>query len=275
MGQRIRRAVRAWSVVAIATGIVLSLVTAVVISRQYSRGPLLGMLTINETVGLAFCAGTPPCVKRRANPAARDALFLILDDRDLVDFHLGTANALGWVCRASDISRIEEEIARRAPRPAVHFGVGSRRAVVAALCMALAIMDLRGIDGASPALRRMAASEYWRKLEDGSSTPRAEAVMADIDVFRCDVLAAYALTRRGDVEAVLAKALAGITEGRREMLERSLRLRLKTAEDSQRAFDMSCSEAVQEHWVQELRDCWNNDLRDPLGTTVRQVPSKR
>lgn len=234
----------------------------------------LRLLTIEETVGLAFYAGTPPCVMRRANPEARDTIFGILSDPSLGDFHLQAANSLGYVCQSSDIGRIEDEIACRASKPAT-LPTMRDKDVVTALCMALAIMDLRGIEGAAPALRRMATEAYWHDLGAVYYPPGgAAAIVTDADIYRSSAISAYGWTGRSDVEELVRSALASATGGRKRSLERSLRGRLKVAHDSKGFFDKPCDEETHQEWVQGLRECWNNDLQDPQPTARRRVPNE-
>lgn len=232
------------------------------------------MLTIEETVGIAFFAGTPPCVMRRANPQARDTLFGILYDPSLAAFHLQAANSIGYVCQSSDISDIEDEIERRAAMPATWSAMNDK-SVVSALCMALAIMDHRKIEGAAAALRSMAIESYWNNLGAAYYPPGGKkAVVTDADIYRSVAISAYCRTGRPDVQDVVTAALATTTGARRRSLDTSLHHQLKAASDSKGFFNKPCDEETHEKWVSGLQTCWNNDLDNPLPTASRRFAAE-
>lgn len=242
--------------------------------RLTSRALDIPMLTIEETVGLAFYAGTPPCVVRRANPEARITLFKILSDPAHSSFHLQVANCLGYVCQSPDIDAIEDEIERRAAMPASLSAINNKN-VVSALCMTLAVMDHRKVEGAADALRSMASERYWNDLGAVWYPPGGiKAGMTDADIYRCGAIVAYGWTGRRDVEDVVSAALANTTGGRRRLLEVSIQSRLKDARDSKDFFTKPCDEETNNKWVNGLRKCWNNDLDNPLPTASRRFPAE-
>ncbi len=235
----------------------------------------LRMLTIEETVGIAFYAGTPPCVVRRANPQARDTLFEILRDPSLAAFHLQAANVIGYVCQSSDISEIESEIARRALMPKTASNVQVKLDGLA-LCMALAIMDHRKLEGAAATLRRMTSEGYWddlgvEPLYAGGGKPSATTVADD---YRIHAIIAYGWTERPDVQDVATAAFAGTTGNRRLVLEGSVLPALKDARDAQGFFSKACDEETHEKWVSGLQACWNNDIDNPLPTANRRFAAE-
>lgn len=258
-------------------GLVAILVVALQCSgpRRLSSLPMnLPMLTIKETVGLSFYAGTPPCVMRRANPLARNTLFKILSDPAQSSFHLQVANCLGYVCESPDINAIEREIERRATMPATLLATNDK-SVIFSLCVSLAIMDHRKIEGAAAALRRMASESYWNDLGAVYYPPGGvKLILTDADIYRSAAVSAYGWTGRRDVEALVSTALATTTGARRRSLEASIRNRLKDAHDSKDFFVTPCDEDAHEEWVNGLRSCWNNDLDNPLATASRRYPAK-
>lgn len=242
--------------------------------RPASPAQDLPMLTIEETVGLSFYAGTPPCVMRRANPQARNTFFKILSDPAHSSFHLQVANCLGYVCETSDIDAIEDEIERRAAMPA-SLSAMNDKSVVSALCTALAVMDHRKIEGAAASLRSMARESYWNDFGAVWYPPGGiKAVMTDADIYRSSAIGAYGWTGRRDVEDVVSAALANTTGERRRVLEVSIQNRLKDARDPEDFFTKPCDEETHNKWVNGLRKCWNNDLDNPLPTASRRFPAE-
>lgn len=234
----------------------------------------LPMLTIEETVGLSFYTGTPPCVMRRANPEARNTFFKILSDPAQSSFHLQVANCLGYVCQSSDIDVIEDEIERRAAMPA-SLPTMNDKSVISALCGALVVMDHRKIEGAAASLRSMASESYWNDLGAVWYPPGGvKAVMTDADIYRSRAVGAYGWTGRRDVEDVVSAALANTTGERRRALEVSIRNQLKDARKSQGFFTKPCDEETHNEWVNRLRNCWDNDLDNPRPTASRRIPAK-
>ena len=149
------------------------------------------------------------------------------------------------------------------------------KVVVSSLCMALAIMDRRKIEGAAAALRGMAGESHWNDLGAVYYPPGGEkAIMTDADIYRSDAIAAYGWTGRRDVEDVVNTALATTSGARRSSLDASLQRRLKAARGSRDFFTESCDEEIHNEWVSGLQTCWNNDLGNPLPTANRRFAAK-
>jgi hypothetical protein len=199
----------------------------------------------------------------------------VLANPKLVDFHESTANMLGYVCSEVDVVEIEADIVRRAALPlgADDFAAPHRaKALVWNLCMALAVMDRRGIEAAGSLLRRMASEQYWRERSAGHGFPDSVAKETFAYRYRRDAVGAYIRTLRPDADAVAETAVSSLSEQRRQAFKHVLKGSREAAEKSRGRFGEACPEKTHEEWRAKLLNSWNHDIDDPQPTESRFLP---
>ncbi|MCA9226708.1 MAG: hypothetical protein KDA47_13895 [Planctomycetales bacterium] len=226
-------------------------------------------LTVQQTVGLAFCTGAPPCVKRRANPDAKEVFFKILHNPKLREFHPNAASNLGLICDVHDLDRIESEIARIASSP-VAVGVNTSRdkLVVRSLCFALARMGLRDIEPARTRLEMMTSDGYWTSINATYFSPGTSPIVTDADFFRALAFEAYFILESDNPRELISKAISDLDGYRRGSLDISLRAAFRSSRNTRSSFFRECDDQTHADWIAKLPKYWNGDLDNPQPTTI-------
>jgi len=233
-------------------------------------------LTKEETIGLIFRADAPICVLRKANPEAQSVAMAVLANPKLGHFHPTAAHLLGFVCGEENVGDLEADILRRA---ALRLGpddviAGPAKGLVRNLCMALAIMDRRGIEGASSLLRRMTTEQYWSEHPAVYFRPGSVAHGTDADTYRLYAAGAYIWTLRTDADAVAEMVASSLSGNRRRVFEEALKGWREGAVIGRARFDESCPEETLEKWRANLLKSWNHEVEDPKPSEHRVFPHK-
>lgn len=236
--------------------------------------PSVRLLTKNETTGLIFRADAPVCVLRKANPEARSVAMAVLANPRLHDFHPCAATLLGYTCSESDLAGIEADIVRRAALPLGPNDLiaGPAKGLVMNLCMALAILDRRGIEDAGALLRRMTTEQFWNDRRAIYFHPDSVAHGTDADRYRLYAVGAYICTLRSDAAAVAETATSSLSGNRRRVFEQALKGWRAAAVKDRADFDEACPEETHEEWRAKLLNSWNQDIEDPQPTESRVFP---
>lgn len=115
------------------------------------------MLTVEETVGLlSHYPGDE--LDRNANPAAKDTLYRLLES-DALPYRSRIWDLIGFIGEREDIQRVESWFKARTGVLSLEERTIGRSAI-----NSLAIMGVRGVDGAVEKLRAMADADYWRQM---------------------------------------------------------------------------------------------------------------
>jgi hypothetical protein len=209
----------------------------------------------------------------RANPAAKQSLYVIVNNKEQSRYHQNALRAIGYIGDASDVSRLEKSVHRD------FKGVltSDERNAMVAIFDALAVMSRREVAEATQVLDEMLSRSYWKDI---SFRWRGEAVrspLTTVDQLVSWVLWAHARTGRlDDLEEKVIRALNEVDDKQRRdlMAERSSLKRLLSIESRMRAAE---KEPISEQIRQQLPTAFNGDLENPAlpGTdTPESAPPK-
>lgn len=219
------------------------------------------ILTVEETLGLVFTwfADSPSRhFYKQANPAAKDALYKILANPELEQFHQKVWIAIGYIGDKSDVKRLEQHLRNR------FSGVLTltEQRTINAMLHALGVMIARDIEGAKALAESMLQPEYWREAKFRLfHKPQPQRPSFEYEMIS-DAMYSYAMSLDADLHEKTQTVLRGIADPKeRQMVERALDPKLLLSSARNVLANEYGRITAQER--RELAENFNGDLKNP------------
>jgi hypothetical protein len=230
--------------------------------RVIGEEPAIEMLSVDQTVGVAFLNAPNLSLCRLGDPQAAVVVRRIIENPTLAAYHDSAACVLGYIGSAEDVPKLEKLIVN-------HSGQldGTQKLLVARTFDALAIMARRDVDGAAGLLDAMMKHTYWEGLNLTWYGPAGRSQLTDSDVFVRLAVNGYAASGQPGLEQRVSEVLRQISDAQRRdamqrlMTSQHLQSACEQIEEAERVPIQSDIRA----WLEEV---WNHDRGNPLPQTL-------
>lgn len=220
-------------------------------------------LSVEETLGAVFDPGVGPGVRRfyaRANPRARDAIYMVLDNKKLEAFHDNAWQVLGYIAGSDHVSQIERAVGRIKQTQGTL--AWEERETLHILFSSLGVMCGRDVDGACSLAAEMMEPKYW---QDGSfrlASNEDPTQLSSVNETIMWLMLGYSLSLDPSIEKHSRSILAKIDDpDQRKSLKGAFKRKLLLGHGrNTRAIEW---EEVTAEERRELASCFNGDLENP------------
>ena len=118
-------------------------------------------LTVEETIGAVFLTERSSHIHRRANPAAKIALYQMLDeDVEDMGLHQTLIRILGYIGDGRDAEKLVDRLKKY--QGVLWLSRRGHRNAASEIFLSLGVMSRRGLSEASTILNEMLSPEYWQ-----------------------------------------------------------------------------------------------------------------
>lgn len=152
-------------------------------------------------------------LSKRANPAAREEMYRILNDPNQSDIWPQVVAAFAYLGQQEDVAKLEDFLLKR------RGTLGSyEHSAVTILFITLGGMGERGIPEARNKLKEMTTQSYWNKTQFRLYSRQPSGYLSFENQMRINALNGYAYTLSNDFDSLAAEVLNSVKDPREKTL---------------------------------------------------------